>query len=86
MQIFGPKMHFFVTIITGHQKCNIFMLALLQGGPRGGRPATALHFFTLRIQSGRSSPAKHRDAYFLAVYGFMKDPVAPPGLYENQEC
>ena len=37
------------------------------------------------LQSGRSSPAKHGDAYFSAVYGFMKDPIAAPGPYENQE-
>ena len=35
------------------------------------------------IQSRRSGPAKHGDAYFSAVYGFMKDPIAAPGLYEN---
>ena len=38
------------------------------------------------LQSGRSSLAKHGGAYFLAVYGFMKDPIAAPGPYENQEC
>ena len=38
------------------------------------------------IQSGESSPAKHGDAYFSAVCGFMKDPIAAPGPYENQEC
>ena len=38
------------------------------------------------VQSGRSSLAKHGGAYFLAVYGFMKDPIAAPGPYENQEC
>ena len=38
------------------------------------------------IQSGRSSPAKHGDAYFSAIYGFMKDPIAALGSYENQEC
>ena len=38
------------------------------------------------IQSGRSSLAKHGGAYFSAVYGFMKDPIAAPGPYENQEC
>ena len=37
------------------------------------------------VQSGRCSPAKHRGAYFSAVYGFMKDPIAAPGPYENQE-
>ena len=39
-----------------------------------------------QIQSGRSSLAKHGGAYFSAVYGFMKDPIAAPGPYENQEC
>ena len=37
------------------------------------------------VQSGRCSPAKHGGAYFSAVYGFMKDPTAAPGPYENQE-
>ena len=37
------------------------------------------------LQSGASSPAKHGGAYFSAVYGFMKDPIAAPGPYENQE-
>ena len=37
------------------------------------------------VQSGRSSLAKHGDAYFSVVYGFMEDPIAAPGLYENQE-
>ena len=37
-------------------------------------------------QSGRSGLAKHGGAYFSAVYGFMKDPIAAPGPYENQEC
>ena len=36
------------------------------------------------LQSGRSSPAKHGDAYFSAVYGFIKDPIATPGLYDIQ--
>ena len=39
-----------------------------------------------KVQSGRCSPAKHGGAYFSAVYGFMKDPIAAPGQYENQEC
>ena len=38
------------------------------------------------LQSGRSSLAKHGGAYFSAVYGFMKDLIAAPGPYENQEC
>ena len=38
------------------------------------------------VQSGRSCPVKHGDAYFSAVYGFMKDLIAAPGPYENQEC
>ena len=41
---------------------------------------------TLCLQSGRSSLAKHEGAYFSVVYGFMKDPIAAPGPYENQEC
>ena len=38
------------------------------------------------IQSGRSSLAKHGGAYFSAVNGSIKDPIAAPGPYENQEC
>ena len=38
-----------------------------------------------QLQSGRSSLAKHRGAYFSAVYGFMKDLIAAPGPHENQE-
>ena len=44
MQFFGPKSiffrkssKFFVTIMTGQQKDNIFVLTPLHGGPRGGR-------------------------------------------------
>ena len=44
MQFFGPKSiffrkssNFFVTIMTGHQKGNIFVLTPLHGGPRAGR-------------------------------------------------
>ena len=43
MQFFGPKsifseiIHFFDTIMTGHQKDNFFLLTLMHGGPRGGR-------------------------------------------------
>ena len=40
----------------------------------------------LYIQSGASSLAKHGAAYFLAVYGSIKDPIAAPGPYEPQEC
>ena len=42
--------------------------------------------FCSDLQSGRCCPAKHGGAYFWAVYGFMKDPIAAPGPYENQEC
>ena len=42
--------------------------------------------FHLKVQSGASCLAKHGGAYFLAVYGFIKDPIAAPGPYENQEC
>ena len=44
---------------------------------------TVLYFHIL--QSGASSPAKHGDAYFSAVYGSIQDPIAAPGPYENQE-
>ena len=44
-----------------------------------------VRFFSLFILSGRCSLAKHGDAYFSAVYGFTKDPIAAPGPYENQE-
>ena len=37
------------------------------------------------LQSGASSPAKHGDAYFSAVYGSIHDPIAALGPYENQE-
>ena len=44
MQFFGPKSiflpkasNFFVTIMTGQQKDNIFVLTPLHGGPRAGR-------------------------------------------------
>ena len=40
---------------------------------------------TEHLQSGRSGLAKHGGAYFSAVYEFMKDPIATPGPYENQE-
>ena len=49
----------------------------------GGNYLTKEHHL---LQSGRSSLAKHGGAYFSAVYGFMKDPIAAPGPYENQEC
>ena len=44
-------------------------------------------FLGLRVllQSGRSSLAKHGDAYFSAIYGFMKDPIVAPRLYKHQE-
>ena len=31
-----------------------------------------------KIQSGRSGLAKHGGANFLAVYGFVKDPISAP--------
>ena len=36
--------------------------------------------------SGASSRAKHRGAYFSAVRGSIKDPIAVPGWDEVQEC
>ena len=38
----------------------------------------------VQVQSGASSPAKHGDAYFSAVYGSIQDPIAAPGPYETQ--
>ena len=38
------------------------------------------------LQSGASSRAKHGGAYFSAVRGSMKDPIAVPGRDEVQEC
>ena len=37
-----------------------------------------------QIQSGASSLAKHGGAYFSAVYGFIQDPIAAPGLFDIQ--
>ena len=36
------------------------------------------------VQSGASSLAKHGGAYFSAVYGFIQDPIAAPGLFDIQ--
>ena len=36
------------------------------------------------IPSGRSSPAKHGDAYFSAIYGFMKYPIVAPVFNGHQ--
>ena len=38
------------------------------------------------LQSGASSRAKHGGAYFSAVRGSMKHPIAVPGRDEVQEC
>ena len=40
----------------------------------------------LTVQSGQSCLAKHGDAYFSAICWSVQDPIAAPGLYENQEC
>ena len=37
------------------------------------------------LQAGRSSLAEHGGAYFSAISGSIKDPIATPGPYENQE-
>ena len=58
------------------------MLVLDDQGPRMAAPHTCTY---VHIQSGASSPAKHGDAYFLAIYGSIQDPIAAPGPYENQE-
>ena len=40
---------------------------------------------TGRVQSGQSSLAEHGGAYFSAISGSIKDPIATPGPYENEE-
>ena len=40
----------------------------------------------MNLQSGASSHAKHGGAYFSAVRGSIKDPIAVPGRDEVQEC
>ena len=42
--------------------------------------------FLTNLQSGASSHAKHGGAYFSAVRGSIKDPIAVPGRDEVQEC
>ena len=74
MQIFGPKMqffgpksiflpkasNFFVTIMTGQQKDNIFVLTPLHGGPRadfGPKFCIFLHYtYETPIFSGQTVP------------------------------
>ena len=36
----------------------------------------------VNVQSGASSQAKHGGAYFSAVSGSIKDPIAVPGWHE----
>ena len=38
------------------------------------------------VEVGQGGLAKHGGAYFSAVYGSIKDPIAAPGQYEPQEC
>ena len=51
-------------------------------------PKQCVHFMWSKknIQSGASSHAKHGGAYFSAVRGSIKDPIAVPGRDEVQEC
>ena len=39
-----------------------------------------------KLQSGASSQAKHGGAFFSAVRGSIRDPIAVPGQDEVQEC
>ena len=39
--------------------------------------------YNIYIQSGASRPSKYGDAYFSAVYGPIKDPIAAPEPYEH---
>ena len=43
-----------------------------------------IQFLGFLLQSDASSPAKHGGAYFSAVYGFIQDPIAAPGLFDIQ--
>ena len=47
-------------------------------------PEGKYEIFKREIQSGASSLAKHGGAYFSAVYGFIQDPIAAPGLFDIQ--
>ena len=51
---------------------------------QGQHSAFDLFWKFTNVQSCASSPAKHGDAYFSAVYGSIKDPITAPGPYENQ--
>ena len=46
--------------------------------------AIIFHQITTVLQSGASSQAKHGGAYFLAVYGSIKDPMAATGPGPNE--
>ena len=46
--------------------------------------AIIFHQITTVLQSGASSQAKLRGAYFLAVYGSIKDPMAATGPGPNE--
>ena len=70
-----PMLHFSFSI--AFPKYFLFLLLFLN---------IFLFSIAFSIQSGRSSPARHGDAYFLDIYGFMEDPIAATGPYENQEC
>ena len=43
------------------------------------------HHFPAHLQSGASSQAKHGGAYFSAVSGSIKDPIAVLGQHEVPE-
>ena len=43
---------------------------------------TTMTMIPLMVQSGASSQAKHGGAYFSAVSGSIKDPIAVPGWHE----
>ena len=57
-----------------------------QGGARWVKSSQQKIFQPKEIQSGASSRAKHGGAYFSAVRGSMKDPIAVSGRDEVQEC
>ena len=49
-----------------------------------GWPGTLQAKYLDCIQSGASSLAKHGGAYFSAIYGYIQDPIAAPGLFDIQ--
>ena len=81
MQFFGPKSiflpkasNYFVTIMTGQQKDNIFVLTPLHGGPRGGRAGWIIHLkINICAQENPQTPDWSIWWYRLGVKGIQSD-------------